>query len=102
MQDHMRTFKDSTGVEWTVFEVRRQAKDDGQWSYLPQGFNSGWLCFESLASKRRLTPVPEGWRDLRERQLEDLLWKAVAVSRPRYLGTDPVPNEGSWSGEETA
>src|SRR5678816_3071698 len=58
----MQTFTDSTGREWTVFEVRRQGVDRDGWSYVPEGFGSGWLCFESSGLKRRLSPVPDNWR----------------------------------------
>ena len=50
----MRHFTDSTGVEWTVFEVKRGETQE-KWSYLPDEFGDGWLCFESKFSKRRLT-----------------------------------------------
>jgi hypothetical protein len=85
----MRNFTDSTGIEWSVIEVKRQGKSEPRWNYLPKGFGNGWLCFESESAKRRLTPVPEQWRSLPDAQLEVLLWKALAVNRPRPLiGSD--------------
>ena len=42
----MRHFTDSTGVRWTVFEVKR-GETQARWSYLPAEFGEGWLCFES-------------------------------------------------------
>ena len=54
----MRVIADSTGVDWTVFEVKRQSTPADRWSHLPAEFENGWLCFESDFSKRRLTPVP--------------------------------------------
>ena len=68
----MRTFRDAAGIEWTVFEVRR-ANEESNWAYLPRGFRSGWLCFESSAGKRRLSPVPDGWRMVDETGLERML-----------------------------
>ena len=77
----MRTFRDAAGVEWTVFEVRR-SNEESNWAYLPRGFRSGWLCFESSIGKRRLSPVPDGWRALEEDGLERLLRRAAGVGRP--------------------
>ncbi|HET9424557.1 MAG TPA: hypothetical protein VFO55_04225 [Gemmatimonadaceae bacterium] len=78
----MRIFRDTAGTEWTVFEVRRTS-DETNWAYLPRGFRSGWLCFESAAGKRRLSPVPEGWKLLDAPDLEAMLQRATAVERAR-------------------
>lgn len=83
----MRTITDSTGVTWTIFEVKRQGVGD-RWSYLPEEFGDGWLCFESKFSKRRLTPVPPRWRDAGDDELESLLADAQAVIRPRFSGEE--------------
>ena len=77
----MRTFRDAAGIEWTVFEVRR-ANEESNWAYLPRGFRSGWLCFESSVGKRRLSPVPDGWRMQDEEGLERMLKRAAKVGRP--------------------
>jgi hypothetical protein len=84
----MRTFADSTGVEWTVYEVKKRGGSTGRWSYLPDEFGDGWLCFESEASKRRLTPIPVRWRDLSDRQLQQMLGDAQPVNRPRSVVED--------------
>jgi hypothetical protein len=76
----MRTFRDGAGVEWTVFEVRR-TNEESNWAYLPRGFRSGWLCFESTAGKRRLSPVPDGWRNEDEESLERMAKRATVVGR---------------------
>jgi hypothetical protein len=76
----MRTIADSAGVVWTVFEVKKPGGGE-QWSYLPEQFGKGWLCFESTISKRRLTPVPARWSECSDRELEGLLKKAQPVSR---------------------
>jgi hypothetical protein len=86
----MRTFRDAAEVEWTVFEVRR-ANEESNWAYLPRGFRSGWLCFESSVGKRRLSPVPDGWRSLDEQGLERILKRAAPVGSraPRESGDQP-------------
>jgi hypothetical protein len=77
----MRTITDGTGVEWTVFEVRRDGQTTDQWSYLPEEFGDGWLCFESKYSKRRLTPIPDDWEELAQDDLVRMLNRATPVRR---------------------
>lgn len=73
----MRTFRDSSGTPWTVFEVRRQASSTGDnRSFLPGGFNDGWLCFEVAGAKRRLTKYPQRWREFSDEELTKLLEQA--------------------------
>ena len=79
----MRTIADFTGVLWTVFEVKKQRGSSDQWTYLPEQFGNGWLCFESDTSKRRLTPVPPRWFEYSDRELARLLEEAEPVVRPR-------------------
>jgi len=76
----MRHFTDSTGVEWTVFEVKRSEMQE-KWSYLPAEYGDGWLCFESRTSKRRLTPVPKRWRDAADDDLERMMRRASSGAR---------------------
>lgn len=79
----MRTFTDSSGVAWTVFEVAKPAGTADRPTYLPQEYGDGWLCFESETSKRRLTPIPARWRHFSDRELELSLRRARAVNRQR-------------------
>lgn len=80
----MRTITDSTGVEWTVFEVKRQGGVSDRWAYLPEEFDNGWLCFESGFGKRRLTPVPTHWREAEHDDLIRMLRRASPVVRSRF------------------
>lgn len=84
----MRTITDAAGVEWTVFEVRREGQAKDQWSYLPEGFGDGWLCFESKFSKRRLTPVPPDWEGVGTDGLERMLHQAAPVHSRRIGAED--------------
>ena len=84
----MRTITDATGVEWTVFEVRRDGQTTDQWSYLPEEFGDGWLCFESKYSKRRLTPVPDDWERLDQHDLVRMLGRAAPVRRSQSTAED--------------
>jgi len=78
----MKTFRDSSGTDWTVFEVRRNVDAKGDWSYLPSGYSDGWLCFESETAKKRLLRYPERWREFSEPELEKLLDQALPAPRP--------------------
>lgn len=73
---------DSAGTEWTIFEVKKTVAGD-QWTYLPEQFGNGWLCFESTIAKRRLTPVPAAWGDMSDAELLGLLKTAQPVVRAR-------------------
>ena len=85
----MRNFKDSAEIEWTVFEVSRHGSEEDSWAYLPTGFRAGWLCFESAVGKRRLSPVPDGWKTLDDSELKEMLSRASAVGKaPRNSAHD--------------
>jgi hypothetical protein len=81
----MRSIEDAAGTHWTVFEVKKQGGGLGdRWSYLPAEFGQGWLCFESPVSKRRLTPIPDDWRDANDHELLHFLGQAQTVNRPNF------------------
>ena len=86
----MKTFRDGSGTDWTVFEVRRNVNEKADWSYLPSGYSDGWLCFESATAKKRLIRYPERWRDFGDAELEKLLGDAQAAPRSslRLRGED--------------
>ena len=72
-----RTFQDSSGTEWLVYDCAPRAD-------LVRGFardyQKGWLCFQSATEKRRLVNFPPDWEAYSARQLEQLCEKAVIVS----------------------
>ena len=88
----MKTFRDSSNVNWTVFEVRRQvtSKDDGGGSNLSGGFSDGWLCFECASQKRRLIRYPTKWRELSDSELERLLGQALPAPRTTFRAPDDL------------
>jgi hypothetical protein len=107
----LRTFIDSTGREWSAFDVvprdseRRQrdrrsppperesggAFDDrretdrrmtiGSQSMLASQEPEGWLCFERGVDRRRLTPIPNDWERCPDSQLESYCSQAKPVHR---------------------
>lgn len=87
----MKTFRDSTDISWTVFEVRRQVTESsGNQSFLPSGYNNGWLCFESVGAKRRLIKYPERWREFTDTELEKLLTQAQPAPRTSFRVPDDL------------
>jgi hypothetical protein len=85
----LRVFRDSTGVEWRVWEVFpsktspfSSSDEMGRRSLMGSAFADGWLCFESPTEKRRLAPIPSGWEEVSARQMEEL-WRQATVVAPR-------------------
>ena len=90
-----RTFADRLGVVWRVSEIpadadngdmererrlrprsgsRSSPKKEMRFATRPHA----WLYFESKSERRRVSSVPNGWKDLDDGELEDLM----AYSRP--------------------
>jgi hypothetical protein len=91
-----RTFTDRTGAEWSVAESRprvlrlvspRERRSEPRSGRRPdaterlgtRSLDVPALEFESLREDRQLTPIPVGWEQMRDDELEDLL----GASRPR-------------------
>jgi hypothetical protein len=96
----MRNFKDTAGTEWMVFEVRREGNEEDNWAYLPRGFRAGWLCFESDAGKRRLSPVPDGWKSFDSSELERMMRRAMPVVRVKRDSVVEDPKLGDTAGDD--
>ena len=47
--------------------------------------SGGWLAFESGRVRRRLAPIPEGWHELSDAELRELLRSAEHISAKRRL-----------------
>lgn len=93
-----RTFRDRAGRTWDVWEVvptRSEEADGrsaqpaagarGRESPLPVAMRQGWLAFECKSEKRRLAPIPSGWAEASDAELESLLEQAPIRARPRRL-----------------
>lgn len=86
----LRGFKDSTGVEWRVWEVipsraaiGTSAVTQSRTSLSTTPYANGWLCFESEVEKRRLAPIPTGWELARD--IGELLQQATPVQTRRRV-----------------
>lgn len=80
-----RTFVDVRGVTWSVWAVHPQHSGTHR-AGLRGTYLQGWLAFVCEAEKRRLSPVPEGWMEVDDAELERLcgaaeLAKPEAVTR---------------------
>lgn len=76
-----RTFTAPDGTVWQVWNVVPGQHSESRRNaprHLPPSLANGWLCFESLAEKRRLHPVPPGW----EEQSDDGLWHWCTTAEP--------------------
>ena len=93
----MKTFRDSSGGQWTVFEVRRHINPKLP-AVQPNRYGDGWLCFESGTVKKRLVRYPRRWREFGDAELEKLLAQAQLAPRATLrLGDDlsdltPIPD----------
>jgi hypothetical protein len=90
-----RLFDDARGTRWDVWAVYPEARPS-QLTALPATFQTGWLVFESISEKRRLSPIPSNWRSLPPGELERLCEQAETASRrargtPDSRGEDAPP-----------
>lgn len=76
-----RTFTDSAGLTWDVFEVHRATQKAGAVS---PGLENGWLAFACGERKRRLAPYPPGWGESSDAELEVLCASALQAPVPRF------------------
>jgi hypothetical protein len=84
-----RTFEDSAGTVWEVFEVKRSS-DKAQ--AVTAGLELGWLAFVSSDQKRRLAPFPPDWKTVADGELERLC-STARVARPAAFATSSSPVE---------
>lgn len=80
-----------SGIDRRMVQSRR--------AYLSDGFQRGWLCFESSGEKRRLTPIPPDWARCREEQLAAYCAQAAHVKDAgadlRQLRSVPGSGDGT-------
>ena len=81
-----RSFEDSSGILWEVFEVRRTSGAPGGVSH---GLEKGWLAFVSSEGKRRLAPFPAEWDLADVSELERLCATARTANPPRFDQSKP-------------
>ena len=79
----VREFKDSQGRDWRAWDVdpdelNAAIKNE---DFLAALNYTGWIAFETRnqREKRRLYPIPKGWNELPDPELEALLDRAEPV-----------------------
>ncbi len=114
-----RTFVDSTGAEWQVWDVvprlsERRLSDDAdrrcrsvpisfadrrrderrltqsRRAMLRGHYAHGWLCFDNDREKRRLSPIPYDWTTCSEARLEAYSQDAEPVPATRRISVDDL------------
>jgi hypothetical protein len=63
------TFTDDEARQWEVREIREPLLPERAELLARPEFSSGWLLFSSGAERRRLAPLPPGWREAPDAQL---------------------------------
>jgi hypothetical protein len=103
-----RAFVDCHGITWQVWEVRpslserrrmrerREASRSGGQRLQSdttrplvathEALRDGWLAFRSHAEHRRRAPIPDGWTEMSNEELGELLAGAMRCERPRRAG----------------
>ena len=77
--DRARVIVDGRGIEWEVYDESQWSLEMAlEWDFLPQTENPG-LIFASAAGRRRIWPCPDGWRDLGDATLQELLEQAKLI-----------------------
>jgi hypothetical protein len=77
-----QTFVDETQRVWEVREIRAAILPNRTQLLARPGYSAGWLLFSSGAERRRLAPLPPGWREAPAAQL--CRWcEDASPARPR-------------------
>ncbi|GAC1657853.1 MAG: hypothetical protein NVS4B3_24790 [Gemmatimonadaceae bacterium] len=109
----VREFIDDTGIRWRVWDTTPESLHPATKAedYM-QALGSGWLTFERSdgSEKRRLAPVPGGWEDATDAELDRLRRGAERVRADsghwrKYSGAPgaaPSPPTGAEAGSATS
>jgi hypothetical protein len=87
----LRTFVSHDGSLWNVWNVVPTLVHNDRKVALSIGMTSGWLCFECAGIKRRIVPVPTGWEEWSEDELDTALATAQSVERRLPLEDSAEP-----------
>lgn len=104
MKMGLRTYTDREGRRWNVWDVpprfsplraatprraqtasrfspERRHTADRRVTVPPPEWVHGWMCFQNGSDKLRLCPLPAGWQDASDEQLEQYRQQATAVTK---------------------
>ena len=85
MWDVHPTMTERRSARQPLSVVIERRKHGEQRASLPDALRKGWLAFESRAERRRLAPIPNGWEEMPDARLEELLERATSRGRARRL-----------------
>lgn len=80
--DDTPSFLDGELRRWEVRAITQPLLPDRAAVLAPGQFSSGWLLFTCGAERRRLAPLPPGWRSAPEAQLRRWCDDAAPARRP--------------------
>lgn len=78
-RDEHRIFVDDQGVQWDAFAVY-PSPSTGR-DTLPPPYDQGWLAIQCPEGVRRVTPIPEGWRECSRDEFCRILENAPVTPR---------------------
>jgi hypothetical protein len=78
--ENHREVEDARGVRWVAFAVYPTRPSSGRVPVRDR-YQNGWLAFDSGMETRRLAPIPDGWRDLDDKDLCQLCELAELAPR---------------------
>jgi hypothetical protein len=78
----LRDVVDDAGRAWMVYAIVPDAYDDR--IGFAAGYSRGWLCFQCGLEKWRFLGIPDGWEQLGEVDLLELMTEAVPVMRSSH------------------
>jgi hypothetical protein len=87
----LRSFTDSQGKAWRVWNVVPQYAAIRDEEMMTPGLQGGWLCFDSGTEKRRLSPIPDGWESAEMDALEGYCRQAAPVQSRAAAAEGAVP-----------
>jgi hypothetical protein len=75
-----RSFRDSSGTEWDVFDERSSGAMRALECDYPMPDRDPGLVFVSRAGRKRLWPCPADWQRLPDHELEHLCGRAASLA----------------------
>jgi hypothetical protein len=70
-------FVDETERDWEVREIREPILSERRHLFIRPEYANGWLLFTSGEERRRLAPLPPGWRFATQDQLRAWCREAI-------------------------
>lgn len=67
------------GIRWTVWEVLPGSAAGSVVFPLRADLANGWLAIARPGEKRRIAPIPEGWREWSDEALAEAVRRAARV-----------------------